>query len=359
MPTLLRPIRSRQQIGRYVTSRVQREFRPIAREMRRQALQLRGTQRQINQSYRGANQATRALADNLQQAHMSSVQNLGGVLNQLAATTRADAGSQAQAAQQDAAARGGYSNAGLENMAQQVAAGQADAGAGYLAALASQGQAAHTGLMSTLAANNARRMQDIGKVRSQRMDLLRDRRDLARERGRFKSEVLNDLRERERDYFIKRLAFRSDAADRAQRYDYNDAMREQARLGLAGDRARADANVRAAEHHRRGSEARARGNVRAAQIHGRGRKAAQQKGIRRGMALIRERARKYGGSWRDAVKQRGALMDALIEQGVDPAHARAAVNRYIQQGRKQERKRRGGLTLPDGRPVRGNTVRRR
>lgn len=193
-----------------------------------------------------------------------------------------------------------------------------------------------------LARRGAHRLAGV-EARRDEMDrrdkIVSDLRAARRERGAATADRLQALRAEERDYDIQQRAFTDEKP-------YEEAIREQAQLGLAGKRASARAQVkaagrygrarersasateRAAKDNRRGKNRSARAQENAAKAHSRGGGGGYN--VREAKSLLRSSGQDFKG--------KGQAIDYLVNRGVKRSVAKRAVGQLLSGGGGGKRK---------------------
>lgn len=334
LPNVIRPVRGKQ-VKRQVRAAVRREFRPVAKGIRRELKQSRANQRQTNKLYRGYNQRTRALSADTQAAYDQAIAANQSRLD--ANASRDSAFRDALKAQNEASAalRGAPVQNSAVEASRQGSAQQALNTVGLASVMQAQKADAIRAGNENLRISAGDRRQQILKELGRRNEIRADLRELKRKRGEFKTKALEDLRQRERDFFIQNRAFAGDQSEIAKDLDYNQAIRDVAAMGLAGDRARARSNRDVARQQGRNQRREAN--------------AKSRRGVRRGLDILGAEA---GDSidWRFTQRHRRELVQGLVRRhSLSSADARAAVARQIKRQKREEQR------LRNSRPATGNT----
>lgn len=322
LPNVIRPVRGKQ-VKRQVRAAVRREFRPVAKGIRRELKQSRANQRQTNKLYRGYNQRTRALSADTQAAYDQAIAANQSRLD--ANASRDSAFRDALKAQNEASAalRGAPVQNSAVEASRQGSAQQALNTVGLASVMQAQKADAIRAGNENLRISAGGRRQQILKELGRRNEIRADLRELKRKRGEFKTKALEDLRQRERDFFIQNRAFAGDQSEIAKDLDYNQAIRDVAAMGLAGDRARARSNRDVARAQRRNRRQGGGGKARAT--------AAD---IRTGAAWLRSGGDFNWTQLRDP-RLKAIAVDQLINRNMDARVARQVVEAILRRGEKR------------------------
>lgn len=187
---------------------------------------------------------------------------------------------------------------------------------GISAAQASQQGQANSNLLGQIqGAARLGRDAALRGERSVRQEAKMDMRALKADRGAFRVQRKGEIRQSERDWHLQNKTL-------AGKSDYNDAIQNVAALGLAGKQASANATMGSARLY-------SGAKIKSAKIYGRGQNGKDIKGtdLKRAGSYLRETV---GDAHWTTVKQRpGAMVDKLVNRGVDPKAARMTVRRYL------------------------------
>jgi hypothetical protein len=197
-----------------------------------------------------------------------------------------------------------------------------------------QSQANANFLGQVNAASKLGRNAMLREERNVRRTAKKDMRALKREKGDFRVAARADLRTGERDFWLQRKTL-------AGKADYNDAIRDVARLGVKRAQVTGQAGITQAQLY-------SGAKIKSAQIYGKtqgkngkGGKPFTGEDIQRAQGYIAATVNKEGGSWRAVWNNPGVVKNNLINRGVDPKVANIAVQRYININRKREKADKG------------------
>ncbi|MGH2761433.1 MAG: hypothetical protein ACRDLD_02445 [Thermoleophilaceae bacterium] len=334
---------TRKRFKREMKAAERMEFRPEKQAIRREARAERGQRERISDYFdaygeatQGANRATQSAYENAQK----TLRDLTASSTASDTATRAKADAEARA---DAKARGVTYD---PSQSQKSAAGSSSRRAasdtfGGLVATQGAGQAAY--LIDKGRVGEGERVNQLLRSHARSRTIKKDKRALAREKRDYRRDYRTRARDTERQYLLEQMALTGDArGDKTQlklarRYGLN-TKREQKR-SLKGQRkvAKLHARNRAAEQRRshRSQAAISAGHARnerrddrrsrryaqrQGQGQGRGGRGPSKGEVRRALGYLRQANRGDYRSKREAI-------DYLINRGVSPSAARAAVRR--------------------------------
>ena len=316
--SLTAPITDPKDVRREVRAAANLEFRPLARQLQGEVRASRQRERDIGRWYGQAGRQIRRIT----RATNKDYRRTGNqVRKDIRSATGMSALANAALNQQDAEL------AKLTGATYDPSASQTSSAAAAQRALL---QTALGGMLRTQGASqrgylrgqrvSAKRegLYQRGQEAKRRQSIRDDQRELKKARGEFAVEYRGNLRDKERDYKIERMAFSTPS-------QYDRTVRQQSRAGLQEARIHAGATRYQADRSLQEQRARNRGYRNLP----RGGGGDEGGGIseREAMGYLRQSVPKGG------YKSRAQAVDILVNRGVDAKTARRVVNRAFRRQR--------------------------
>ena len=334
--SIIAPITSPKQVRKEVGAAARLKYKPVQKDIRREKKISKRQSGNVKSWYK---QHQKQLGNIRQQGIGAQNQFIDQVQESGAQSAAADRANRADtsAAEQRAASLYGSRAQTAPNAAAAEAANQRqNIIASNVGRMAAQGQTNANMLGAIKGASRLGRDQMLRDERNIRREAGKDLRDLKRERGDYKVQTRRDIRGEERDWNLQNKTLGSKA-------DYNDAIRDVARLGVKRARVSGNKGIKQANIYGATDRYKADKYTKGQK----GSKGPDREELGRADGYLKSMLQKTDSNgnsptWRDVWNNEGRFVSALVNRGVSKQAARRTVKNFVNRKRKVNAKNKVG-----------------